>query len=170
MARGSDRDRAISRAARSALNKTAKSARAGAIKFIRKTYAVKAASLRKAMTIKRATGKSSSAELVIGGSMMGLINFSARQGRKGVSVTVKRGSRKIIKHAFIAQVGRGHLGVFQRKTKKRLPIEEKFTVSPQGMFRGAGAENRVAAIVNRELPRIFKREIEFIFTKRLSKK
>jgi hypothetical protein len=55
-----------------------------------------------------------------------------------------RGSRGRIPSAFIATMASGHTGVFARKTKKRLPIQELFGPSlgrvfakyrPQGVAR-----------------------------------
>lgn len=58
------------------------------------------------------------------------IEFGARGPEpsrgQGRGVTVKLPARRY-PHAFIATVGRGrHRGVFERKTKKRLPIREVF--------------------------------------------
>jgi hypothetical protein len=70
-----------------------------------------------------------------------LITFGARQVGSGVSVEVTKGSRKIVRTAFIATMQSGHKGVFQREGpkqimrrgryagKKRQPIHELFSAS-----------------------------------------
>jgi hypothetical protein len=59
------------------------------------------------------------------------------QTKKGYAAKIlKSGSRKLIPSAFKARMPNPknkenrHLGVFKRKTKKRFPIEEKFTTTP----------------------------------------
>jgi hypothetical protein len=46
------------------------------------------------------------------------------QTRKGVSVEVNRGKRTLVQGAFLAMMRSGHVGIFRRRGKARLPIEE----------------------------------------------
>ncbi len=61
----------------------------------------------------------------------------AREVRKGVSVGINRGKRKVIPSAFIAVMKSGHRGVFRRKTKggKRLPIQELYSSTVADVFK-----------------------------------
>lgn len=57
---------------------------------------------------------------------IGLYKYGARQTRTGVTVK-GRGSYK---SAFLAKVGSGHVGVFDRVGSARLPIQELFGANP----------------------------------------
>jgi hypothetical protein len=70
-----------------------------------------------------------------------LMSFGARQVGRGVSVEVTKGKRSIVKHAFIATMQSGHVGVFMRRGEKQImrkgrykgekkqPIYERFSAS-----------------------------------------
>lgn len=46
----------------------------------------------------------------------------------GISIQVNKGSRKILRHAFILTMKNGHTGIFQRRYKnKRLPLDKLFS-------------------------------------------
>ncbi len=108
-----------------------------AIKEVRKTYNVKAKTLRRHIKERMSGSDGGSVEwrFTVTGRPVNLIHFGARQMRKGVSVKVKKGSgRKVIKSAFIARDSGGHKRVFMRKGKERLPIEAKSTLSYPQMF------------------------------------
>ena len=45
--------------------------------------------------------------------------------KKQVTAAVKKGGGTAFENAFIAQMKSGHIGVFERETSKRFPIEEK---------------------------------------------
>ena len=57
-----------------------------------------------------------------------------RASGSGVSVEIKRGQRKLLPRTFIAKMKSGHMGVFERAGKARLPIKEKVTIDVQYMF------------------------------------
>ena len=95
------------------------------------------------------------------GRGVGLIQFGARQTRKGVTYLVRRGKRELQEGAFIAKV-RGKPHVFVRaksggKRVARLPIERQFRLSIAQMLRrpdrrdriGKAAEEIMAAEVER---------------------
>lgn len=50
--------------------------------------------------------------------------------KKGIKVMIHRGSRKVVKDAFIAKMRSGHVGVFKRVDSKQLPIRGLFGPSP----------------------------------------
>lgn len=45
---------------------------------------------------------------------------------KGINVMIRRGSRKLIRNAFVVRLKSGHVGVFAKRSGKRLPVEELF--------------------------------------------
>lgn len=84
------------------------------------------------------------ARISISGSRIPLAEFKARQTRRGVTANVGSG-RKLYPHTFLATMKSGHEGVFGRRGKARLPIDERFGPSlphvfekhiPEGLARG----------------------------------
>lgn len=68
-----------------------------------------------------------------------LIDFPHRQTKKGVSVSVDVGKGpRLIKSGFIATMRSGHVGIFTRVGKQRLPIREGFGTRLTGVFRDQG--------------------------------
>src|SRR5574343_246122 len=107
-----------------ALNRTADGVKTDATREIRKSYNVTLKALQPAFSIWRATTVDLVATVSASGRPLQLIGFSARQTKTGVSVSVKRGARKVVKSALIARMQSGHIGVFRRQGRKRLPIDE----------------------------------------------
>jgi hypothetical protein len=105
-----------------ALNKVAANVRTAASRAIRQRRALTASVVNKALTIRRATRTKLQSSLVVTGRPISLRDYKARQTRKGVTVSVTTGTRKLIPGAFIVQKLGGH--VFQRTGKARLPIEK----------------------------------------------
>jgi hypothetical protein len=118
-----------------AINDTATHTRAEAVRRIREDWNVKAGTVREAFSIRKATRDRLVAEVSASAQPIGLIHFGARQTRTGVSYKLKKFGRNTLKHAFIATMGSGHRGVFLRRTKKRLPIIEKASISTPSMWR-----------------------------------
>lgn len=56
------------------------------------------------------------------------------KGVAGVTVMVKQGHRKLVRGGFMAKMPSGHIGVFKREGKARLPIRELFSVSMPKAF------------------------------------
>ncbi len=138
----------LQKASAAALNRTAVSVRKILIDAICKEYNIKKGDVRSALKIRKAHYKDLEAEIHgTGPSGIPLYNFSpsprsapstrrlksgAYSPRGGISVIVKRGSRKKVEGAFVAQMRSGHIGVFWRKGRDtpRLPIQELFGPSP----------------------------------------
>jgi len=95
----------IPQAASSALNRVATSARRVAIDTIRKETNIKAAAVRKYVTTKKASKSMLTAEIRASKYAPNLINFGARQTKKGVSANAWA-KRKIYRGAFIGNKGR----------------------------------------------------------------
>jgi hypothetical protein len=75
-----------------------------------------------------------------------VVQFPNRQVRRGVSVAINSSGRKLIKHAFVATMKSGHTGVFMRRGKSRLPIDELFSTRVIDVFEDNGM---VPAITDR---------------------
>lgn len=107
-----------------------------------------------------------------------LIEFGARQVAAGVSVKVK-GSRKVVRGAFIAKMPSGHVGVFKRDNSalhKRvlkggrsiwsaLPINQLYGPSPAVAFANATVINVIERFVKDRYPVLLEHELKFIRSK-----
>lgn len=124
------------KAAASALNRAASSAKTAAGRKVRERYTIKAKDVNAAFKIvTKPSAGSLEAVLRAKTGSLPLINFQTKpsappgkkQPRGGVKVGVLKGQRKSLEHAFVAKVGAGgHVGVFERSTRRRLPIKELF--------------------------------------------
>lgn len=112
------------------INKTVKKARTEADKEIRKELNLPKKRVFKGLTIFKSNRRKLVGRLVASGGAIPLIDFKARQTKKGVGFKVKKEKgRRLLKGAFIATMRNGHRGVFTRSTKSRLPIKEAFSTS-----------------------------------------
>lgn len=105
-----------------ALNKVAANVRTAASRAVRERRGLKASAVNKSMRIVRASRNKLVSSLVVTGRPIDLKDYGARQTRKGVSVAVTRGQRKVVAGAFIVQPLSGQ--VFRREGKSRLPIQK----------------------------------------------
>lgn len=164
-----------------ALNKAAAQAKTEASKAVRAAgYNIKASAIKKSFTIKRATQANMEVRLKATGKPITLINYGARQTKSGVTVTVK-GGRTILRHAFIAKMGNGHTGVFERIGAARLgkkvmingklrrpntPIEEKYGPSIPDSLANTAVNKVLMKRIQDALPRLLAHEVEFIAMKK----
>ena len=126
----------LERAAATAQNRTATSTVAFFSRSVRQDVNVKAARLKKATRIHRARPSKPVAIIDITGAHITLADMGARQTRKGVSVRqLKAGGREVLKSAFIATMRSGHVGVFRRTGKAKLPIKELYGPSPINLWK-----------------------------------
>lgn len=126
-----------------ALNRAAISARAKAARFATKEYTIGVGTFKKHTKEKyhihyeggHLSGGVINATVTFKGAVIPLIEFSTKFTKDGyVSVAVKRGScRKALDHAFVARVG-SKLGIWERLTKERYPIEQKYGPSTAHMM------------------------------------
>lgn len=123
-----------------ALNRAAVSVRTLLVKNIAADTGLKSGTVRERISITNATESSKVARVSVSGKRIPLIDFGARgpepsRGR-GRGVTARNpGGAGRYPHAFIATVGTGgHRGVFERRTRKRLPIRELFGPSLPHVF------------------------------------
>lgn len=111
-----------------ATNKTAKTTKVQVRKKLGKELNLKAARINKNLSVNKANYRDMSASLTSTGKPIGLINFGAKQLKKGTKVKVLKSSqRTLIPHAFIATSKKAK-NVWRRKEVEgkrvgRLPIE-----------------------------------------------
>lgn len=120
---------AVDQAAIRALNRAIASVRTDATRRLAQEMGLRAKTVRDRLKIIPAKNGQLEATLVVGGKRIPIKEFAARQTRQGVTYRGPGGARTLIKSAFIAKMRSGHIGVFERRTTKRLPIVERFGAS-----------------------------------------
>lgn len=147
-------DKALGRA----LNKTATKARTRAVRALAKATGLKQKRIRKDIEIFKAGKNGLSAQLKFKSRPLNLINFGARQTKKGVSHKAW-GTRRIAEGAFIATSNKG-TAVFHRHGSPRLPIEPMFGASVAREAAEDQVKSQLDAAVEEEFPRLFAHEVE----------
>lgn len=155
-----------------ALNEVAKQARTHANKRLREVYNIRHGALNREIKIIPANQGNLVARLTLQDKPIGLIKFSTRQVSSGVNVSIKVGSNKIIRSAFVQTMESGHKGVFVRtgvkkiakqgryKGKSREVIQERFTLSAADMFGSAKLAEDISQFINDNLPRIVESKLK----------
>ncbi len=165
MAKRFNLDKALANAARRTVNKLITKSKTEAGRRVREIYNVKAKDLNRSVKIKRANFQNMEATLTVRGRKIPVYMFSPRQTRQGVSIRIRKDrGRKVIGTSFIATMPSGHIGVFQRKTKKRYPIKELYSVSPAQMYEQEGMK-AVSEMIEKEGGKILQHEIDYEMSK-----
>ncbi|EGG33445.1 phage tail protein [Paenibacillus sp. HGF5] len=114
-----------------ALNRTATNVKSNASKKAREIYRIKAQDVNKSFKINRASRNNLGASVVSTGGSIGLEKFktnarepSAKKPRSFKAAVKKQGSLRTILRGFVANIS--GVKVFQRTSKKRLPIQRLF--------------------------------------------
>lgn len=155
-----------------ALNKMGEQVVTGMSREVRRVgYNLKASVIKKGLRLKRASPGNLRVVVVASGRPVPLVNYSARQTSKGVSVNVLKG-RKVISEAFFATMPSGHRGVFVRdgggkhvkvtkggKTRwHQLPIRELFGPSVPDGVANAEVQQALAQLVEEKYPKLLEHE------------
>ncbi len=131
-------EKATARALKKSGNDAIRAMRADGKKAVRARKAIRAGYLAgKALLI--TLPRSSKIELMewklhVSGKPVPLGEYPSRQTKKGVSVMVNRGTRKLIKSAFMAAKKTGRPGVFLRPTDERYPMGHRLGPSVAQSF------------------------------------
>lgn len=151
---------ALKRALRKAGATALRDMRSEASKRIRARKRIKVSYITRALTLRRPKGSDIAAmswALDVSGEPVPLIAYPHRQTRKGVSVEVNRGKRTIVKRSFVASMQSGHAGIFRRKGKARLPIQELRGSRPVDALLHKGEADAVAERGGRSFSETFTR-------------
>lgn len=156
------------RAFSSAINRGLSHTKTQAFKQVRKVYEVKQSALNEVTTTR--VQKASTGNLVgcvsFSGVKIPLYKFKVtpKEPRKGqkVRAAVMKGGGATFDSAFIAKMGNDHIGVFERITSKRYPIEEIMGLSAKQMIENEviidqlikEAQEKVDERLNHEIERI----------------
>lgn len=145
----------------SAINRGLSRVKTGASKRVKEVYTVQGRAFNEATKIR--VNKADT------GNLVGFVSFSgykiplykfqvtpkAPGTRQQVRAAIMKGGGTPFENAFIAQMKSGHVGVFERKTQKRFPVEEIMGLSAAQMIGNeniiAGLEAEAQEIVNERL-------------------
>jgi len=130
-------NKAINRAAKRA----ADTAKAESIRQESSEYTLPVSEIRGTITTRKISGGDIGAVMNISSSPFALTKFTGvtpnqvMPPAKGPVVTkVKKGGGATLKHAFVAKMKSGHMGVYEREGEKSLPIDQLFGPSTPSMF------------------------------------
>lgn len=145
-----------------AINKTARSVRTEISKRVRAEVALKASVIKGSVTMTKASRQAKpSAKVGVDAKPIPLKHYAARQVKKGTTVRVKKkGGRKLIKHAFIADKLGSH--VFQRKGDDRFPILKRFgpSVADEVERIGSALEGHIYDTLDKQIRQAIGWELE----------
>ena len=126
--------RAAVKAIRKAASTAARDMRSTASKRVRARKRLKIRTVKKALIIRspRITtqGFAGAWGIDVRADTVRLAEYPHRQIKMGVSYSVNKGKRARLKGAFVATMSTGHKGVFLRRGKARLEIDEQIASRP----------------------------------------
>ena len=79
------------------------------------------------------------------GKAFRLIDYPHRQLKRGISVSVNKGKRTKLPHAFLAKMKSGHVGIFQRNHPDRRDIRELLGSRPVDALLHDGEADSISA-------------------------
>ena len=147
----------VQKAAESALNRAGISGRAAAAREVGKQYYLRSSDFKKYTKSSQHVSRSGgdiTVSLNFRGFHVPLIRFKTALTSSGHirSQVLRNSSGDVLKHVFQAEMKSGHIGLFERYGKSRLPIEQKFGPSiPQMM----GANPELANAVGNDIEKTF---------------
>jgi len=135
-------DAEINKAINRAAKRAADTAKAETVRQLSSEYTLPASEIRGTIFARNMGGGNVGAVMDISSSPFALPKFKGvtptevMPPAKGpVHAKVKKSGGGTLKQAFVAKMKSGHVGVYERKDKKNLPIEQNFGPSTTGMFK-----------------------------------
>jgi hypothetical protein len=117
-----------------AINDTVKNAQVEAAQQIAPLMGLPSKDVKEAFSFQLATPGHLEGSLVARGKAIKMIRFNPRVSRSGVSIRIA-GKTETYRHAFRATMPRGHVGIYERRGRERLPIRELYGPSITGMLK-----------------------------------
>lgn len=132
----------------------------------RAKYNIKASDLKDGVKVKYSEGDQVASRVIFSMQKIPLLRFSARITRKGVSVMVIKGSRKVVVSAFVPSLRNGHENIFVRTRYGnvrvgRLPIMQLYGPSPAQLMFNTSAREIALGLIQNKWNKIFQHELEF---------
>lgn len=154
------------KAATRAINTSMRSTAAEAAKIISQDYNIKSSDIKKIIKFKFAKGADISGLLTAKSRPVSLLMYKARQIRKGLSVAVRRGARKVIESGFVAKMRSGYNSTWKRVGKKRLPIKEQLGPTIPFLMNSDEYADSLQQYAKDNLVKNLKREINYELNKK----
>lgn len=142
---------------------------------LQKDYAIKDSGIKKDLRISRGRsedGKRGAGAIITAKGVRGipLSRFKVNKTKKGVSFIVTHAKgRGIIQGSFIAKMKSGHVGVYERKGKKRLPIKQRFGPDIKMLLNTPKMMNLHRRVINANYSAYYKQELKYYTIKGLLK-
>lgn len=156
------------RAFSNAINRGLTHAKAQAFKEVRQVYSVNQGALNSATAtrIQKASTGSIAGYVLFSGVKIPLYQFnvSSKVPKKSqhIKAGLLKGSWKEFDHAFIAQMNSGHIGIFERDGKKRLPVSEIMGLSGAQMIQKEAVEDKLSDEAQKKVEERIEHEINRI--------
>lgn len=156
------------RAFSSAINRGLSHTKTQAFKQVKTVYAVKQSALNETTTtkIQKASTGNLAGYVSFSGVKIPLYKFQVtpKEPRKGqkVRAAVMKGGGATFDSAFIAKMRSGHIGIFERITSRRLPIEEKMGLSAAQMVKNEVIMDQLEKEAQEKVDERLKHEIDRI--------
>lgn len=154
----------VNRVLATAINSSASHGRRRAAKAVRKEYVVDRTGAMKDLKMIRATPGYLRATLKSEGKPIELFKFDTIPRFPDVSKVrarvKKSSSHKTIESAFVSQMGSGHMNVFERVGKSRLPIKGLYSPSLPQMYGNDEVINDVDIEVEKRLDQELSKALE----------
>lgn len=156
------------RAFSNAINRGLSHAKTQAFRQVKRVYAVKQTALNETTTtrIQKASTGNLAGSVSFSGVKIPLYQFQVtpKEPRKGQKVRagVMKGGGETFDHAFLAKMRSGHIGIFERLTSKRLPIEEIMGLSAAQMVQNQVIIDQLTEEAQKKVDERLEHEIERI--------
>jgi hypothetical protein len=154
---------AVPKALSAAINRAAEGARTEAVKKVKEEYVITASRVRETIHIFKANPANLTAAITSRGRLRALSYFKTNPSKpltrritRQLIAHVKRTGGETISGAFIAKTRSGHVGVFNRVGKARLPVVQRYGPSVPQMM----GEPRVSSHIEQESKRRLDDRIE----------
>ena len=149
------------------LNRAASTVKTSSSKEVRKTYKIKHGDLTSNQNIRLTKAGRSHLEAAIyfAGNLIPLIKFSVvpkQPQRKTVSASVLNGGRSKLIHAYVTDLGKYGVGVFEHETSAGNTSRQLYGPSPAHMVENADVLNRVQAAAKDTIDKRIEHEISRI--------
>lgn len=130
-------------------------------KMIRETYNIKQKDIKnnQQMKFNKATSSNLVGEISFAGNMIPLIQFNTRATSKGVTTSVMKGGGTRLNHAYITDLGKYGVGVFQRETTARDSSKQLYGPSTAHMMENNNVLPRVETLAQETVNKRIEHEI-----------
>jgi hypothetical protein len=169
--RSNKTEKALVAALKNAGNKTIKEQKKDSFSYIKERKAIRSEVIDKGLVLTNTGRKVKIEDLVwvedVSGKPMSLAKFSYIRTPLGMNVKInEKGGFKLIRHSFMARLGSGHLGLFRRAGKARLPIRELYSSRLSDVMSDAGAVPKIHGQATVKFEKEFKKSMELPLAKR----